>query len=159
MQFNFRQFFTRTVILGALGICAALLTLTFLWIVWTAPPAPAPGMSLAVLTIIPAPTSTPPNLPTVTPDPNAPTATPAPGQISLGSYVQITGTAGEGLRIRSAPGLASSQLFLGYDSEVFLVKDGPRQVDGYTWYYLVASYDEKRAGWAASDFLGLMPNP
>ena len=53
----------------------------------------------------------------------------------------------------------SDQLFLGYDAEVFVVKDGPRQADGYTWYYLVAPYDDTRAGWAASNFLNIIPAP
>ncbi len=159
MNFNFRQYLTKKVVAGALGVCIVFLTLTCIWIVWSAPPAPAPGAALAVLTIIPAPTSTPLSLPTVTQDANAPTATPQPGQIAIGSYVQITGTAGDGLRIRSAAGLNSAQLFLGYDSEVFQVKDGPQQLDGYTWYYLVAPYDDKRAGWAASNFLGIIPPP
>ncbi|MGC8855692.1 MAG: SH3 domain-containing protein, partial [Anaerolineae bacterium] len=79
--------------------------------------------------------------------------------IRLGSFVQISGTEGEGLRLRSAPGLSSDQLFLGYDSEVFEVRDGPRQADGYIWWYLVAPYDETRAGWAAADYLSVVPSP
>ena len=50
-------------------------------------------------------------------------------------------------------------VFLGYDSEVFLVKDGPQTVDGYVWWYLVAPYDDTRTGWAASDFLTYIPAP
>lgn len=113
------------------------------------------------MTVIPAPSGT--ALPTFTPtiDPNAPTptSTPAPGQIAIGSYVQITGTDGLGLRIRSAPGLTGEQLFMGLDAEVFVVNDGPRREDGYTWYYLVAPYDTSRAGWAASDFFTMIPAP
>ena len=73
--------------------------------------------------------------------------------------MQITGTDGEGLRIRSEPGLTGNPDFLGFDSEVFIVKDGPQLVDGYTWWYLVAPYDDTRAGWAASDFLSYIPSP
>lgn len=146
---------------GALGVTVLLLILLFLWIGWTAPPAPVPGNLVAVLTVIPPPTSTPLSLPTATLDPNLPTATPVfmPGEIAVGSYVQIKGTDGEGLRLRSGPGLGSDQLFLGMDSEVFLVKDGPSLADGYTWFYLVAPYDANRAGWAASNFLNLIPPP
>jgi hypothetical protein len=159
MNFDFRRYLTPKVLAGAVGVTIVLFILTFIWIEWTAPPAPVPGNFLAVLTVIPAPTSTPLSQPTATIDPNAPTATPGLGQIAIGSYVQISGTNGEGLRIRSAPGLNSAQMFLGFDSEVFLVKDGPKDTDGYTWYYLVAPYDDKRAGWAASNFLTLIPPP
>jgi len=39
------------------------------------------------------------------------------------------------------------------------VRDGPQEADGYTWWYLVAPYDENRAGWAASEFLAAIPSP
>ena len=115
------------------------------------------GFAPADLTVIAAPTSTSGAPPTATIDPFAPT--PAPTGIALGNYVQISGTEGEGLRIRAEPGLNGESQFLGYDSEVFLVKDGPRQVDGFVWWYLVAPYDETRVGWAASDFLSYVPAP
>ncbi len=107
--------------------------------------------------MIPAPTETSSAPPTPTIDPFAPS--PTPTGLALGNYAQITGTNGEGLRIRSKPGLDGEFVFLGYDSEVFLVKDGPQTVDGYVWWYLVAPYDETRAGWAASDFLTYIPAP
>ena len=66
----------------------------------------------------------------------------SPAGIAIGNYVQITGTEGQGLRIRKDPGLNGEFEFLAYDSEVFVVKDGPREVDGYTWWYLVAPYDD-----------------
>ena len=74
-------------------------------------------------------------------------------------YVQILGTDGEGLRLRSDPGLSGTPVFLGFDEEVFEVRDGPQESDGYVWWYLVAPYDESRNGWAAADFLGAIPSP
>ncbi len=115
------------------------------------------GFAPADLTVIAAPTSTSSAPPTATIDPFAPT--PAPTGIAVGNYVQITGTEGEGLRIRSEPGLNGEPQFMGYDSEVFVVKDGPREVDGFVWWYLVAPYDETRVGWAAADFLSYVPEP
>ena len=103
--------------------------------------------------MIPAPTGTSGAPPTPTIDPFAPT--PAPTGIAIGNYVQITGTEGQGLRIRAEPGLDGELAISGYDSEVFIVQDGPREVDGYIWWYLVAPYDETRVGWAAADFLTL----
>jgi hypothetical protein len=42
---------------------------------------------------------------------------------------------------------------------VFLVSDGPQEVDGLTWWYLVGFFDESRNGWAASNFLQVIQNP
>jgi hypothetical protein len=103
--------------------------------------------------LIPLPTATlRPILQTVAP----PTQTAVPvleGGIGVGMYVQITGTDGQGLRLRAGPGVGEAALFLGMDAEVFEVRDGPRNVDGYTWWYLTAPYDEKRSGWAAANYL------
>jgi hypothetical protein len=149
------------VVLGALGIAGLLILITTISIGWSKPdPARNSGFAPADLTVIPAPTSTPDVTPTFTPDPLiAGTPTLAPDVIGVGGYVQITGTDGEGLRLRADPGLSGASVFLGYDEEVFEVRDGPQEADGYTWWYLVAPYDEARAGWAADDFLGSIPSP
>jgi hypothetical protein len=118
------------------------------------PPAEQPP---ALLTIIPAPTAT------STPEPTAifptPTVPVAVDGISQGMYVQISGTEGQGLRLRSGPGTSNPPRFLGMDSEVFLVKDGPRDSDGFTWWYLEAPYDPGRSGWAASAYLTIVNQP
>jgi hypothetical protein len=74
-------------------------------------------------------------------------------------YVQITGTGGDGLRLRSGPGLNGAQLFLGYDAEVYQIVDGPIEADGHTWWKLTAPYDATRTGWAVQDFLTVIPSP
>jgi hypothetical protein len=84
---------------------------------------------------------------------------PPPGEIVLGVYVQVTGTGGDGLRLRDEPGLGSHMLLLGSEAEVFRVDDGPREIDGYTWWYLVGPFDENRRGWAVSNFLKFVQNP
>ncbi len=142
---------------GIFVVAGCLLLVTLLSIGWFARhPVGAQGFVPADLTIIPPSTSTPTAVPTTAP---AGTATVAPGQIGVGGYVQITGTQGAGLRIRSAPGQASDTVFLGEESETFQVKDGPQQADGYTWWYIVAPYDTQRAGWAAADFLAPVASP
>ena len=153
-----RQLFNRWVILGAILVMGLLLLVTAIAIGFTSPlRSSAVGFAPADVTVIPASTVTSNAPPTATIDPFAPT--PVPTGIAVGNYVQISGTNGEGLRIRSEPGLNGNPDFLGYDSEVFLVRDGPREVDGYVWWYLVAPYDETRAGWAASEFLTYIPSP
>jgi hypothetical protein len=109
--------------------------------------------------MIPAPTHTPNVTPVPTIDPSLVTPTLPPNTIGIGGYVQISGTEGEGLRIRSAPGLNGDTVFFGEESEVFIVRDGSQVADGYTWWYLVAPYDETRAGWGAADFLAVVPSP
>ncbi|HUG34619.1 MAG TPA: hypothetical protein VMJ90_07610 [Anaerolineales bacterium] len=155
---KFSQLFNRWVILGAILVAGLLLLITAISIGFTSPlQSSEAGFVPADVTMIPASTSTSNAPPTATVDPFAPT--PAPTGIAIGNYVQISGTDGEGLRIRSEPGLNGNPDFLGFDSEVFIVRDGPREVDGYSWWYLVAPYDESRAGWAASDFLTYIPSP
>ena len=153
-----QQLFNKWVILGALLLTGLLLLITAISIgITSARQSTDVGFAPADVTVIPAPTLTSGAPPTPTIDPFAPTL--APTGIALGNYVQITGTNGEGLRIRSEPGLNSNPVFLGFDSEVFIVQDGPRSVDGYTWWYLVTPLDQSRAGWAAADFLTYIPPP
>jgi hypothetical protein len=155
---NARELFNKWVILGALVLAALLTLITAISVGLTATRQNAGfGFAPADLTVIPAPTSTSSAPPTATIDPFAPTAVPT--GITIGNYVQITGTNGEGLRIRSEPGLDGEFKFLGYDSEVFIVQDGPREMDGFVWWYLVAPYDDTRNGWAAADFLAYIPAP
>jgi hypothetical protein len=155
---NLRPYLNRWVFLGAIVLAGALTLFTAISIGLTsARQNEQVGFAPADLTVIAAPTSTSSAPPTATIDPFAPT--PVPTGIAVGNYVQISGTEGEGLRIRAEPGLNGEPQFLGYDSEVFVIKDGPREVDGFVWWYLVAPYDETRVGWAAADFLSYVPAP
>jgi hypothetical protein len=161
MNLDLRRLFSPTVLLSASGLACLLTMITLAWFGFSASPHNADlGFAPADLTMIPASTSTPLTTPTMTPDPLlVGTPTIPAGVIAVGGYVQITGTDGDGLRLRSAPGLTSELLFLGEDAEVFQVRDGPQEANGYTWWYLVAPYDEARAGWAASNFLLVVPPP
>ena len=156
---DLRPYLNRWVMIGTLGFAGTLLLITLIVIGWTSPRfSPEVGFAPADLTMIPAPTHTP----NVTAVPtNDPSITPAlaANTIGISGYVQISGTGNDGLRIRSAPGLNTETVFRGEEAEVFVVKDGPQSADGYTWWYLVAPYDETRAGWAAADFLSFIPSP
>lgn len=157
---DLKQYLNRWVIFGAIGFAGLLLLITLIIIGWTSPRfTPDVGFAPADLTMIPAPTHTPNVTLAPTFDPNLVTPTLAADALGIGGYVQITGTEGEGLRIRSAAGLNGETTFRGEEAEVFVVKDGPQTADGYTWWYLVAPYDDTRAGWAAADFLAVVPSP
>lgn len=156
---DLRPYFNRFVIVGILVVAAILIIVTLILIGWTTPRfSPDVGFAPADLTMIAAPSHTPAATAVPTTDPLA-TQTIDPNSIHVNGYVQITGTGGDGLRIRSAPGLNTETVFRGEEAEVFVVKDGPQTVDGYTWWYLVAPYDDTRAGWAASEFLAVVPPP
>lgn len=154
--------FNLWVIAGMIGVGLALLCLV-VGLLWATRPAQGElAPATAVLTIIAAPTTTP-----IPPTPTQPAATdtpglgipPAPGNITLDAYVQIMGTSGAGLRLRSDPGLNGEIRFLALESEVFQVRDGPRQQDGYTWWFLAAPADDSVRGWAVANYLAVVQNP
>ncbi len=151
-------------VVGGALVVASCLTLAALVILFITRPSSADaGQVTAVLTLIAAPPATPTAPPVAAASATAATEeelpTPMPGVISLGAYVQIIGTGGDGLRLRDQPGLDGKVLLLGSEAEVFRVQDGPREVDGYTWWYLVGPFDETRRGWAVANYLQIVQNP
>jgi hypothetical protein len=160
---RFRGFFNPFIVLGAIGVGLLLLGVMYILLKQNRSPQSPVGAVTAVLTIIPASTNTS-EVPEIgSTEEITPTATvlptPLPGSIVLGAYVQITGTGGDGLRLRSGPGLDHQALFLGVDAEVYQVEGGPEDADGYTWWQLVAPLDTSRSGWAVSDYLEVVQNP
>lgn len=158
-----REIFSPWVVLGVILIGSALLAITGWLIFRQEGEQEFSGQVTAALTVIPAvPTRTP--RPSSTPNPSATVPSdippsPEPGTFTTNTYVQIAGTGGEGLRIREAPGLDGKVLFLGLESEVFIVMDEPREKDGYNWVYIVAPYDSSVSGWAVSNYLEIIQNP
>lgn len=145
----------------AVGLGLICITAFSLWILRPNSSVSQPGT--AVVNVIPYQSPTPlPATPTLVATESVAqegTIPPPAGDIDTGAYVQVTGTGGDGLRIRSQPGLAGEVKFLGLEAEVFLVQDGPQQVDGYTWWFLVAPYDETVQGWAVANYLQTVQNP
>jgi len=145
------------ILLAILGIGGAYAALQML----REPPAVS-ALPTAVMTVVPAPTNTPrvviPTIaPTVTATPSeAAVLPPENPSLVVGAHVQVKGTGGDGLRLRAEPNTSSALRFLGVETEVFEVKDGPREADGFTWWYLVAPMDPTRAGWAVSNYLELV---
>jgi hypothetical protein len=125
------------------------------------PPRIQAGAVTAALTVIPSinETITPTSSDIFATETSPETPTIEPGSIGVGVFVQVSGTGGDGLRLRKGPGLEYEMQFLGLDGELFQIGDGPVDADGYTWWFVVGSYDETRQGWAAADFLEFVPNP
>jgi hypothetical protein len=126
----------------------------FILIYYSRPPRTKVVAVTAALTVIPSSSTVTPTSMEVLPS-DQPNSTPTlqPGSIGIGVFVQVSGTGGDGLRLRKEPGLSSEMQFLGLDGELFQVGDGPVDQDGYTWWFVIGSYDETRQGWAAADFL------
>jgi hypothetical protein len=139
--------------IAGLVLIGALVILFFLL-----PPSRRPLPEVpAVSTVITAP----PLEPTTDPTPSAEITATLPegvpsdpgGSINIGITVQISGTEGQGLRLRRDPGKNSTPIFLGAENEVFEVVDGPASADGFNWWYLKAPADSTRQGWAVANYL------
>lgn len=119
------------------------------------------GVVTAALTVVPLPTASP----TLPPSPQvtlvetntAPTA--GSSELQLGSFVQVSGTGGLGLRLRSNPGLDFEPVYVGMEDEIFRIEDGPQSANDYIWWYLVAPFDPERNGWAVSNYLQPVQEP
>jgi hypothetical protein len=158
MWLYLRSRVTIWVILGALVVAGGLIVILggFFFLVPVPDQIVEPGE--VEFTVLPAPTMTlPVSTQTIVPE-GVGTPEPVDG-IAVGMFVQITGTGGDGLRLRSGPGTENPPRFLGYEAEVFRVKDGPTFSDGITWWFLEAPYDPNRAGWAAATYLAAVIPP
>jgi hypothetical protein len=144
------------VIAGAVFIASVLLAVTFLAAGSVTPSDQLTYSGGAVLTVIPVPTLTPT---VILPTPSLIATLETNSGIQVGSYVKISDTEGEGLRLRRDPSLNGEIIYLGLEDEVFLVKDGPEDQDGYLWWYLEAPLNETRKGWAVSNYLQPAQNP
>jgi len=93
---------------------------------------------------------------TATPTTLAPTNTPEPTvaeDFTVGSQVAITGTEGAGLAVRQGPGVEYTYFFVANEGERFVIEEGPREADGYIWWYIADPADPDREGWAAQDWM------
>lgn len=145
-----KEYLHPVVIIGSVLVASLLLAGLFFVVDQLPPPSSDPFQGRAAMTVIPRPTLTPtPLLPEGNQQPS-----PTPSQqIQVGGYVKIDGTGGEGLRLRDQPSLSAEINYLGLEDEVFQVKDGPVDQDGYLWWYLEAPANPGRNGWSVSNYL------
>jgi hypothetical protein len=71
----------------------------------------------------------------------------------VGDVVEIYGTEGQGLSIRNEPGLSATVDGYGMEGEIFEIRGGPIEMDGYVWWFLVSPYDDSKKGWGVGAFL------
>jgi len=148
---------TPWVLFGAVLISSLLMAVTFLFIWWTSQGSVPSQPGTAIVHIIAAPTAIP-VLPTPTSSINATPQT-SDNIILVGTSVIVSGTGGDGLRLRFSPGLESKIRLLAPDGTQLQVMDGPQQMDNYTWWYLENPGDLNQRGWAVADFLSPVPSP
>jgi hypothetical protein len=158
-----RSLFNIKVILGGIIFAVSIFAI-FVIMLWSAKANYNPHIpATAILNVIKAPTATaiaPAQSPTPSTTPVSSQQAPPPGgDIAIGNYVQVNGTGGSGLRLHKSAGVASEAQYVAIDSEVFMVKDGPIEADGYVWWFLQDPYTENAAGWGVSNYLVVVKNP
>ena len=84
---------------------------------------------------------------------------PPSSDIAIGDYVQVRGTSGDGLRLHKEAGVASEVRYIAIEAEVFMVKDGPIDTDGYIWWLLQDPYTQNAVGWGVGNYLAIVQNP
>jgi len=160
---NLRSLFSIKVILGGIFFAVGVFAV-FVIILWSAKAHDITQVpATAILNVIKAPTATPiapVQTPTPVTTPDSAQQTPPPsGDIAIGDYVQVTGTGGEGLRLHKSAGVSGEVQYVAIDTEVFTVKDGPIEADGYAWWLLQDPYTDNAAGWGVSNYLVVVKNP
>lgn len=135
--------------------CLLLLIVTILavltaigWLMLREPPRPAGPLPTAVLW-----TATPTPIPTPTPTLTNPSHEPGEGRFTIGSRVQVSGTGGAGLSLRTGPGLDNERVDIADEGEAFIVAGGPVEADGLTWWLLKDEANPGREGWGAASYL------
>ncbi len=90
----------------------------------------------------------------------------SPPVFGVGQQVVVANTDGEGIRLRSAPGLGSLTLEIYEEGRVFqILEPGPEypvypvEADGYRWYRVQVTDDpeDQLSGWVAGEFLAPQP--
>ena len=158
----FRLFLDPWVIIGAIAIGVILFATVLIVLLVTRPFSAPVSVPTAAITLVSIPTATsvPTNELLESETPTLSLAdTPQPGEIYPGAFVKITGTGGNGLRLRMEPGLESEILWIGEEAEVLSVQGGPVEADGFTWWLMESSADNNRQGWAVSDYLVVVDTP
>jgi hypothetical protein len=145
------------VIAGTLIIVLLLTAIAFAYFYFLPNPEVKTIDPTAIIFVIDGPTATiPPPTATTVPDATETPTIVTDTEIKIGSLVQIFGTGGEGLNLRTDPSTSAGIQFLGYDLELFEVVDGPIQAEGYWWWFLQTPVEHTRSGWAVENYLEII---
>jgi hypothetical protein len=117
-------------------------------IIWTPTPSPSPAVSPS-----PEPTETSSS------DESAGATPTASADIAIGHYVEIAGTGGYGLSLRSGPGLNYARMDVASEGETFIVVEGPTVAGGSPWWKIRDPEDEERVWWGVGNYLKPVEHP
>jgi hypothetical protein len=145
----FAWFLGLVVVLLALAVCGLWALYLLRGQIASAGPTPPP----VIWTPTTAPSPTPP--PTETAE-LIPTTSP---NVAIGRYVQVAGTGGYGLNLRSGPSENYARMDVALEGEVFIITDGPTVSGGSQWWRLRDPENEEREWWAIADFLEPVDHP
>ena len=148
-----KKFLNPWVIAGTILTASLLLLVVYFVSGGELPGGEEPYQGGAVIMVIPVPTATQTPQPTMTPVFLASPTVQMEDGIQQGGYVQVSGTEGEGLRLRTDPSLNEAIAYLGLEGEIFLVTGGPVEGDGFLWWQLEAPLNTSRKGWGVSTYL------
>ncbi len=81
--------------------------------------------------------------------------TPTPMGIALGVTIRVD--VDGGLNVRPQPTTDNTPLFQAQYGELFTVVEGPENAQGLTWWRIESLADPSRTGWAAGEFLLVVP--
>ena len=108
------------------------------FIIWTPSPAPT---RLASPTPVPTEPAGGDGMPTVSPG------------MAVGKSVQVIGTGGSGLNLRSAPGSSAGRMDVALEGEIFVVVAGPEIASDAEWWQIEDPDDPTRRWWAVANYL------
>jgi hypothetical protein len=148
---------------GMAAAAAAALGLIILWIGWNPAAAPPPAEPTPAVQPADSPTPAPPPSPTSTPsatvapsETRAPSATPTPTMQPV--LAVVTGTGGQGVYLRDAPGLAGKKIASLAEGDVVEILGPPVEADGTRWIPVRTAAGV--TGWMALEFCATVtPTP
>ncbi|MGD2147234.1 MAG: SH3 domain-containing protein [Anaerolineae bacterium] len=143
-----------------------LLVLCALWGIYLlrgrfSPQSPTPTAIIWTPTASRRPAATPsrtPAEPESEEPPDGATPTASTG-IVIGGYVQIAGTGGDGLSLRSGPGANYARLAVASEGSVFIVVEGPTTAAGAPWWRIRDPENEEQVWWAIGNYLEPVDHP
>ena len=80
-------------------------------------------------------------------------STPIPGVFTVGVKVEISGTGGDGLRMREGPGTDSQVLYLAREGEDCIILEGPRIDENLIWWKIQSLEEETKTGWSVQTYM------
>lgn len=112
----------------------------------TLPPDALPGqLQIPSTFVMEGPTLPPPNI------------TPTALSIEIGRTVRVIDVGEQQLNVRERAGVIDVPIaFRSPENSLFTIVEGPTQADGLTWWK-IQEPENRRAGWAASNYLEVVP--